>query len=351
MSRFPNPILDAFLSSGAMGALLRDPPEPGETRVLGGAVGSSGVGAMAALHQALENRVLVALASSPKDAASIEADLESLLGTGQSFLYPQRESLPYETEEPHLEVGGLRVEALEALFSGRTRLLVTTTRAIQERGPVPSSLAELRLTLSTGEERDFATLIRDLEARGFEEVSLVEEVGQFAVRGGIVDVFSFGSPEPFRVEFWGDEITSLRTFDILDQRSIRTLETTHLLPVDFRGGAAGPAVNRSLLELLPSDALCFHWDSEDWSRELERTWSHAQDIRTELLRNGQNPDPVERLFLPPGDTRAALEAFPRVRVCEGRTGGLDLETEPPPSIDRDMALLKAFLVEGAARGH
>ncbi|MFH1763189.1 MAG: transcription-repair coupling factor [Gemmatimonadota bacterium] len=351
MSRFPNPILDAFLSSGTMGALLRDPPQPGETRVLGGAVGSSGVGAMAALHHALENRVLIALAHSPKDAASIEADLEALLGTGLSFLYPQRESLPYETEEPHLEVGGLRVEALEALFSGRTRLLVTTTRAIQERGPVPSSLAELRLTLSTGEERDFATLLQELEARGFDEVPLVEEVGQFAVRGGIVDVFSFGSPEPFRVEFWGDEITSLRTFDILDQRSVRKLDTTHILPVDFRGGAAGPAVNRSLLELLPSDALFFHWDSEDWSRELERTWSHAQDIRTELLRNGQSPEPVERLFLPPEETRAALDAFPRVWVREGRTGGLDLETEPPPSIDRDMALLKAFLVEGAALGH
>ena len=351
MSRFPNPILDAFLSSGTIGALLQKPPQPGETCILGGAVGSSGVGALATLHHSMENRVLVALAPSPKDAASIEADLESLLGTGLSFLYPQRESLPYEAEEPHLEVGGLRVEALEALFSGRTRLLVTTTRALQERGPVPSSLAELRLTLSTGDERGFATLIQELEARGFEEVPLVEEVGQFAVRGGIVDVFSFGSPEPFRVEFWGEEITSLRTFDILDQRSIRKLDTTHILPVDFRGRGAGPSVNRSLLELLPSDALFFHWESEEWSRELERTWSHAQDIRNELLTNGGSPEPVERLFLPPEETMAALAAFPRVWVREGRTGELDLETEPPPTIDRDMNLLKAFLVEGAARGH
>ncbi len=351
MSRFPNPILDAFLSSGTVSTLLRDPPGPGETCALGGAVGSSGVGALAALHQGLENRVLIALAPSPKEAASIEADLESLLGEGLSFLYPQRESLPYETDEPHLEVGGLRIEALEALFSGRTRLLVTTTRAVQERGPVPSSLAELRLTLSIGEERGFVTLIEDLKARGFEEVPLVEEVGQFAVRGGIVDVFSFGSPEPFRVEFWGDGITSIRTFDILDQKSVRKLDTTHILPVDFRGEETGSSVNRSLLELLPSDALFFHWDSEDWGRELERTWAHAQDIRHELLTSGQKPEPVERLFLPPEEAKEALEAFPRVWVQEGRTGGLDLETEKPPAIDRDMDLLKAFLVEGAARGH
>jgi len=351
LSRIPNPILDGFLSSDTIGALLRKLPQPGEARILGGAVGSSGVGALATLHHSLENRVLIALAPSPQEAVSIEADLESLLGTGISFLYPQRESLPYETAEPHLEVGGLRVEALEALFSGRTRLLVTTVRALQERGQVPSSLAELRLTLSVGDETGFSTLVRDLETRGFEQVPLVEEVGQFAVRGGILDVFSFGSPDPFRVEFWEDEITSLRTFDILDQRSVRRLETTHILPVDFRREEVGPSVHRSLLELVPSDTLFFHWDSGDWIREMERCWTHAQDIRNELIESGQGPEPVERLFLPPEEARTALEAFPRIRVREERTGGLDLETERPPAIDRDMDLLKAFLVEGAALGH
>ncbi len=240
MSRLSNPVIEGFLSSGAVRALLEGPPERGAHRVLGGCVGSSGIGALAALHQSLETRVMVALASSPKDAAAVEADIEALLGPAKAFLFPQRESLPYDTAEPHLEVGGRRVEALEALFSGRARILVTTIRALQERGPVPSSLAELHLTLSVGQETGFASLVGELENRGFEKVPLVEEVGQFAVRGGIVDLFSFGSPDPLRVEFWGDEITSLRTFDILDQRSVRTLETTNVLPVDFgHGGLRG----------------------------------------------------------------------------------------------------------------
>src|SRR5690606_27748094 len=141
------------------------------------------------------------------------------------------------SSEPHLEIGGLRVEAVEALFSGRTRLLVTTLRALQERAPVPHRLARLRLTLRVGEAHPFGELIAALEERGFERVPLVEEVGQFAVRGGLLDLFSFGSPEPIRVEFWGDEVSSIRTFDILDQRSTGQLAEAHVLPVDFRAGA------------------------------------------------------------------------------------------------------------------
>ena len=192
----------------------------------------------------------------PRRAIEIEVDLELLLGEGKSFLFPQREARPYESSEPHLEIGALRVEAVEALLEGRTRLLVTTLRALQERAPIPAELAGLRLTLRVGEEVGFRTLIGDLAERGFERVPIVEEVGQFAVRGGLLDVFSFGTPEPVRVEFSGDEITSLRFFDILDQRTRGTTTEAHILPVDFqRDREATTLVSRSLLELLPADAL------------------------------------------------------------------------------------------------
>ena len=347
----PNRVLDAFGSSGTVQSLLGDLPGPGEVRLLSGAVGSSGVAAVAALHRARENRVLLLVCPSPRDATSLETDLEALLGPSTAFLYPQREALPYESSEPHLEVGALRVEALEAIFSGRARILVTTLKALQERGPVPSSLAELRLTLTVGEVVGFQGLMEALKDRGFERVPLVEEVGQFAVRGGIMDLFSFGAPEPLRVEFWGDEITSLRAFDILDQRSVRTLDTVHILPVDFRDAKDGVEVRRSLMELLPSDAILVELGTQDWPRELTRTWDHAQDIRDELLEQGQTPVPVEDLFLSPGNTLERLSFQPRIKIQEERGGELELETEAPPLFDRDMSRLRAFLVEGTFKGH
>ena len=190
---------------------------------------------LAALHRANRERVFVALAPTPQDATSAEADLETVLGgPGASHLYPQKEALPYEESEPHLEIGGLRVEAVEALFSGRTQILVTTPRALQERVPIPERLTELRRTFRTGDSTVLSELPSYLEARGFERAALVEEVGQFAVRGGILDIFSVAAGGPVRIEFWGDEIESIRSFDILDQRSTGEIGVTHVLPVDFR---------------------------------------------------------------------------------------------------------------------
>lgn len=294
----------------------------------------------------------MAVLPDPARAASVEADLENLLGEGHSVLFPQREALPYESDEPHLEIGGLRVEAVEALFSGRVNILVTTVRALQERVPVPEGIAELRLTLTAGEESGFQALVDALEERGFERVPLVEEVGQFAVRGGIVDLFSFGSPEPVRVEFWGDEIESIRSFDVLDQRSTGPLSEVHVLPVDFRSHADAEATApRALLELLTRDSILFDFGGPSWDGLVHHAWDHAVRIHLELRQSGaRDLVPPQTLLLPPETATEALAAFPRVEFSDGPEGDVSIGAEPPPAIERDMKRLAALLREGAARG-
>src|SRR5205085_10243398 len=133
---------------------------------------------------------------------------------------------------------------------------------------------ELRLALRAGERIRLAELAATLEEMGFERSATVEEVGQFALRGGIVDVFGFGAPEPARIEFLGDEIESIRFFDILTQLSVRAVDALELLPVDLRpareGGGApshnaaqdggGAAERRSLLDYLPPETVVVHLD-------------------------------------------------------------------------------------------
>ena len=247
----PDPILDAVAACPTVEALATGLPTSGTVAQVGGVIGSLGPLVLAALHRANRARVFVALAPTPLDAIAAEADLETVLGGGgASHLYPQKEALPYEESEPHLEIGGLRVEAVQALFSGRTQILVTTPRALQERVPIPERLAELRRTFRAGDQVVFSELPGYLEAQGFEKVALVEAVGQFAVRGGILDIFSVAAGDPVRIEFWGDEIESIRSFDILDQRSTGELAETHVLPVDFRRNEENSerTVARSLLE-------------------------------------------------------------------------------------------------------
>lgn len=122
-------------------------PGPGMERTVAGLHGSLPAVLTAGLATDLERRMWVVVASDPPEAEAVESDLATLLEEGATTLYPQREALPFEAEEHHVEVSGQRVEALEALLSGRARVLVTTPRAIQEQERIPDALADLRLTL------------------------------------------------------------------------------------------------------------------------------------------------------------------------------------------------------------
>lgn len=352
MSPTDHRILDAIESTpGFQDISARLPVAGGALRVTG-TIGSAASATVAALHRRHPERLLVAVLADPPGAAAIEADLESLLGEGQSALFPQREALPYESDEPHLEIGGLRVEAVEALFSGRVRILVTTVRALQERIPVPEGIARLRLTLTTGESAGFQTLVDALEERGFDRVPLVEEVGQFAVRGGIIDLFSFGSPDPVRVEFWGDDIESIRAFDVLDQRSTGPLDEVHVLPVDFSSHSEAEATApRALLELLTQDAILIDFGGDGWASYVTRAWEHAVRVHDELQRSGMRElVPPQTLLLPPEQAVKSLAGFPRIEFREGADGDVSLGAEPPPPVERDMKRLQALLREGTARG-
>lgn len=344
-------ILDALESSPGFRDLSARLPSPGHALRVSGVVGSVGSAAVAALHRKHPDRLLVAVLPDPAGAAAVEADLESLLGEGRSVLFPQREALPYESDEPHLEIGGLRVEAVEALFTGRAGILVTTVRALQERVPVPEGIADLRLTLRVGEDAGFQALVDALEERGFERVPLVEEVGQFAVRGGIVDLFSFGSPDPVRVEFWGDEIESIRAFDVLDQRSTGARDEVHVLPVDFSShGDAEATAPRALLELLSSDAVLVDFGGDGWATLVSRAWEHAVRVHEELRSSGMRSlVPPQTLLLPPQQAVRALAAFPRLELRNEPDADVSLGAEPPPAIERDMKRLQSLLREGAAR--
>jgi transcription-repair coupling factor (superfamily II helicase) len=361
----PHPLLiDSFQSVPAFRELADRLPRQGEAVLASGLAGSAPVVLVAALHRARRERIWVLVATGPEAAEQATADLESLLGEGAVYLYPQRESLPYEEAEPHLEIGGARVEALEALMSGRAALLVTTARALQELSPAVEGLDDLRLSLRVGQEVRLGELAAQLEAMGFERVATVEEVGQFALRGGIVDVFGFGAPEPARIEFLGDEIESIRFFDILSQLSVRAIDALELLPVDLRPAAAdaGPARAReaegaerkSLLDYLPPEAVVVHLSGSGTEPELQRTWSEVLRLHEAEAKRGTRPESPERLFLPAPEAAARIGRLPQLFIGDAGGRGVDRAARfralPPEAVDRDMGRLGELLIGAVQRG-
>ena len=352
MNTADNAILGLIEATAPFRALRARLPAAGRELRIGGANGSLGHAVLAALVRATGDRAVVLLAPSPDDAVAAEADLEALLGPAAAVAYPQRESLPYESDDFHIEIEGRRVEAVEAVFGNRCRLLVTTPRALQERASFPARLTHLRLTLRVGDEAGLTTLAGQLRERGFRKVPLVEEVGQFAVRGGIVDVFSFGSADPVRIEFVGDEVGSMRHFDILDQRSKGSVAEVRLLPVTLDDGAGpdAPGAPRSLLDLLPADTLLARWADDDLKAAARHTWREVERRHAEAVAGGDEPPPPEAVCLRPGDLLERVAVLPRLALSSAARGQIVFDSGPPPPIARDMKRLKEILREGANRG-
>ena len=344
-------LLDAMRAQRAFTTLANQLPDAGTTIDVAGLPGSAPSLLLAALSLSMPGRVWLALAPGPAEAEAAEADLHALLDAGAAALYPQRETLPYEAEEHHLEVSGLRVEALEAMLAGRTRILVTTARAVQELAAMPAGLTDLRLALEVRQILRPHDLAHQLDEMGFERVSLVESVGQYALRGGILDLFGFGAPDPVRVEFWGDEIASLRRFDILDQRSSDDRQRVEVLPVDLRPvrpGAAMP-LRRSLLDVVPPDTVVVEWPGFDGARVFERTWEQVLHLHEAERRRGGAPEPPDTLFLPPPAARAHVGQFARVRLEAQREVDIRFSIREAEAVNRDMDALQTLLRIGAAR--
>ncbi|MFC3243762.1 transcription-repair coupling factor [Gordonia humi] len=176
---------------------------------------------VAALADVDEAPVLVVTANG-READDLTAELAELLPRGESVAqFPSWETLPHERLSPSADTVGARLAVLHRLAdpgSEPLSVVVTTVRSLVQ--PMAPGLGELRtLTLAEGVEFDFDGLIEHLVEMAYERVDMVGRRGEFAVRGGILDVFPTTADYPVRVEFWGDEITDMRAFSVADQRT------------------------------------------------------------------------------------------------------------------------------------
>lgn len=109
-------------------------------------------------------------------------------------------------------------------------VLVTTYDALMNRMQKPEKFLKAVATYRVGDEIELDKFKKQLSAMGYESVYQIESAGQFAVRGGIIDIFPLTEENPYRMELWGDEIDSLRSFDVESQRSIENLESIEIYP-------------------------------------------------------------------------------------------------------------------------
>ncbi len=207
----PDPALQGVVSRA--GAPILDLEGTNASRQLVAAALASAEGA---------NRPVLAVTATGREADELTAALTDLLGPGTVAAFPSWETLPHERLSPRADTVGRRLEVLHRLNQpdrDGLRVVVATVRSlIQPMAPGLGSLAPVELRV--GHEQEFEQVLERLIELAYTRVDMVEKRGEFAVRGGILDIFGPTAEHPHRVEFWGDEVSEIRMFAVSDQRSL-----------------------------------------------------------------------------------------------------------------------------------
>ena len=166
-----------------------------------------------------------------RDAAlDLADDLETWLGPEDVVYLPQQEVLAFDRNSPAPELVGAFLAGLDRLAGERPCLAVTSLFGVRQRVIAPDRLAAAILDLEVGGRRDRDDFCRALDERGYAPTGMVTRIGDYARRGGLIDVFAPGG-DPLRIEFFDDEIVSVRSFDPETQRSRETFDSVRILPV------------------------------------------------------------------------------------------------------------------------
>ncbi|HND88957.1 MAG TPA: hypothetical protein PK971_11545 [Saprospiraceae bacterium] len=310
-----SPLLQAFRRHPAVQHILQhldgsSPAPPLRLKGLMGAQESFVLASVAQLRPAVPLHLFVA--THKDEAAYRRDDLEGLLGHEAAYFFPDSFKRPAYFEDLHPTQMLQRSEVVSKITGHGETLaaaaVVTYPEALFEKVVRPDILNKSRIEVQKGQRLDVDFIIEVLLEYGFERTDFVYEPGQFSIRGGIVDLFSYGNDLPYRIELFDDEVEAIRLFDPLTQLSERNIAHVSIVPnlnTRFRQDQ-----KTSLLHMLPPGTVVW---VKDWQLLLDRLqvcFERAEVFASKLtaLDSAELRDIFrDRAFLYPGEVQEALQ--------------------------------------------
>ena len=273
------------------------------------------------------------------------------------LLFPTTYRRPYQSEEIDNANVLQRSEVTRRLAHNDSLLVVTYPDALCEKVVSQYALKENTLTISRGDKIDLDFVMDVLIEYDFERVDFVVEPGQYAVRGGIIDIFSFADEKPYRIEFFGDEIDSLRTFDPVTQLSVKVLDQVVIIPNMERNSTVSARLHDEKVSLLK------YWGGQDvvWVQNLMLvTETIEKDYHTAEQTYARQDSPVahlkpEQLYSSSNEFMKLLLACSIVEY--GATSYftkadiLEAVSEPQPAFNKQFELLRESLCSLAEQNY
>ena len=223
---------------------------------INGMTGSMPAAIIAAMSQLRPTASQLVVTPTKEDAFYLNNDLESLLAPEfQTLLFPTsyRKAYNYDLETTENANIMMRTEVLKELASGRPIIVVSYPSALSEKVPAPKTLGQNMLRIVRDTQLDLWDFSDHLQDHGFEREDFVVEPGQYAIRGGIVDIWSMASEMPYRIEFFDDTVSSIRTFDPATQLSVKQLDRVDIVSrISDMSDNSDSSDNQNKMVCLPS---------------------------------------------------------------------------------------------------
>ncbi len=204
------------------------PTQPNDHKILGNVL--PGADALAISEIAEQNQNLTVVVTPDTRSAVRLSRILSELSSQNVCVFPDWETLPYDTFSPHQEIISSRLSALFHLQNAKKGIFLLPISTLMQRLCPPQYLQHNVLLIKKGDRLVIDKMRLQLEAAGYRAVEQVLEHGEYAVRGALLDLFPMGSAVPFRLDFFDDEIDSIRTFDVDTQRTLDEINSINLLP-------------------------------------------------------------------------------------------------------------------------
>lgn len=332
------------------------------------------VGASLALCLPQSNFIFIA--ASKEDAYYLQNDIDALLNPGRKaqaegddadvcpvMLFPTTYRRPYQTEETDNANVLMRSEVIRMLNGGRRMVVVSYPEALAEKVMSSKTLTKNTLQIFKGGKLDMDFVIDVLQEYNFDRVDFVVQPGQFAVRGGIIDVFSYANETPFRIEFFDDCIDSLRSFDPVTQLSVRHYDQVSIIPdLESHQTAINTVEERvNLLQYFGSNDVVWAYNLMYISESIEKSFANATneykkiaDDKAQGIVRLQKAKPDE-LY---SSANEFLKALLACRVIE--TGNstffnnadiVERHSDPQPAFNKRFEMLMASLDSYFQKGY
>ena len=288
-----------------------------------------------------------------EEAAYYLNDLEQMIGEQDVLFYPGSFRRPYEIEDTDNANVLLRAEVLNRINSRKKpAIIVTYPEALFEKVVTRKELDKNTLKVAVGDKISIDFINEVLFEYEFKRVDFITEPGEFSVRGGIVDVFSFSNDNPYRIEFFGDEVESIRTFDVATQLSIETQKKITIIPnVENKVFQEN---RESFLDYISEKTVIFIQNTEDFLLQLDKQFGKAEEAFAKLSQEIKRSSP-EQLFLNQAEFIKRALDFSIVELSSKaifRTNKkFEFHIQPQPSFNKQFDLLLNNLNENHFNGY